>query len=191
MKKIKLIKLIILFILVMCMFGLTEMLFQDYIETFADSYHKAHYILPEKGQQSEMNDDMMNAAEKNDVQFFYVDSYMKTDFYGIVNIYYSDESVKDCIAEKNYIKQGNYSAILESHTVNFYPLSEIKNPTKKAIHIFYIDKDGNLSGDYDSISKEIYEENRETALALLNDYREWTKAAENKDKTFFSEKTKG
>ncbi|MEG2395848.1 MAG: hypothetical protein RSB11_02315 [Oscillospiraceae bacterium] len=54
---------------------------------------------------------------------------------------------------------------------------------------FYIDKNGNLARDYDDISKKIYEENRELAMSLLNDYNEWTKAAENNDKTFFSEES--
>ena len=128
MKKIKLIKLIILFILVMCMFGLTEMLYQDHINsfTYAYPYQTSSYTLPDGQSQDKMNEDMLSAAEKNNVRFFYVDSYNKTDFDGIVNIYYSDESVKDPIAKQDYIKQGYYSTILESHEVNFYPLSEIK-----------------------------------------------------------------
>lgn len=52
---------------------------------------------------------------------------------------------------------------------------------------FYIDKDGNLSKEYDDIAKKIYEENRDLAMALLNDYNEWTKAAENKDTSFFND----
>ena len=52
---------------------------------------------------------------------------------------------------------------------------------------FYIDTEGNLVSKEDDIAKQIYTENREFALILLNDYNEWTKAAENKDTSFFSD----
>ena len=55
---------------------------------------------------------------------------------------------------------------------------------------FYIDKDGNLARDYDDVAEKIFEENNDALLALLKDYNEWTKAAENKDETYFNEKTK-
>ena len=54
---------------------------------------------------------------------------------------------------------------------------------------FYIDKDGNLAREEDDIAKKVYEENRDSALVLLNDYNEWTKAAENNDRTFFNGET--
>lgn len=137
MKKIKLIKLVILFIFVMCIFGLTETLFQDHIGMFKYSYPNTSYTLPENQMQAEMNDAMLSAAKENDVQFFYVDSQYVSDFDGIVNIYYSDEAVKECIAEKSLIKPGDYSTILDSNTVNFYSLSEIKK-SEKNVNTYYL-----------------------------------------------------
>ncbi|MEG1835150.1 MAG: DUF1430 domain-containing protein [Oscillospiraceae bacterium] len=147
MKKIKFIKLIILSILVMCMFGLTEMLFQDHINsfTYAYPYPTSSYALPENQSQDKMNEDMLNTAEKNNVKFFYVDSYMKTDFDGVVDIYYSDESIKDSIAKQDYIKQGYYSTILESREVNFHPISEIKKSDKSKNTYYLIGSNENIN----------------------------------------------
>lgn len=145
MKKIKLIKIVLLFILIMCMFGLTEMLFQDHIDSFAHSYPNTAYALPENQQQTQMNEAMLSAAKENDVRFFYVDSHMLTDFDGIVDIYYSDKSVKDCISKKDFIKQGNYSTVLESHAVNFYPLSEIKKSDQRNNTYYLIGSNENIN----------------------------------------------
>ena len=55
---------------------------------------------------------------------------------------------------------------------------------------FDVDSEGKLVGSYDDIAKKIYDENYESIMTIMNDYNEWTKAAENKDETYFSEKTK-
>ena len=145
MKKIKLIKLIILFILVMCMFGLTEALFQDHINSFESSYRHTVYTLPVNTEQDKMNEDLLIAAEKNNVRFFCVDSYMETDFYTVFDIYYSDKSVKESIAKKDYIKQGKYSTILGDSKVNFYPLSEMKKTDKEGDNYCLIGSNENIN----------------------------------------------
>ena len=116
----------------------------------------------------------------------------KNDYYAGANISIKDGRVYS-VSDMTYLSFGGNLSINDQENKCFLLVwltlsDEPKIGFTVGQYNFYIDKDGNLAREEDDIAEKAYEENRDLALDLLNDYNEWTKAAENNDRTFFNGK---
>lgn len=151
MKKFK----IILFgLLAIFGFFLNSENYQDYLRSFENGNDYVTMYSPPEVENQEMIDDLLSAAQKNDVSFFVSEYSNSSTFSAQKNIYYSSEEVVDLINNKYDIFEGTYKSILCGKTdVIFNDISSINNlPTYNYFWIFG-DKDNQIQFKKELVSK--------------------------------------
>lgn len=124
--KMKKIKYIIMFVLILVSLVITGDFFQEHLRHFENEYKYTTFALPHGTPQEEMISDMKTAAENRGVKFFFVDRKVLSTFEEKIIIYCSDESVKDEIKQKSYIEDGKYNSVFFGETnVSFESVEKI------------------------------------------------------------------
>lgn len=134
MKKIKY---IIYFLLVFLGFIITGEIFQDYLNSF-ESQSDYTTLYADKGvSHNEMLVDIENAAEKNNVEVFFVKRENSSVFSASIEVFTTSKKVDDYIKENYQVYQGRFKSLFSGTTeINFHNISQVSDITK--VNYFYL-----------------------------------------------------